>query len=89
MFSGIESHQGKRFVRGRHTGQVSPVRFVIEKHAGTFSWRVCIGISGIPIARGPSNSVSEGRRIFREAEDRYWKRRKARRPKKSKERRDD
>jgi hypothetical protein len=70
------------FKRGRYTGAASPIRFIKVQDRETFTWMVVVGVSGLPLAKGPAASVSEGMAIFRDAEDRYWRRRKSARPKK-------
>ena len=73
MWGGPEHSKEYQFQRGKYTGAASPIRFL---RLGDGGWIVTVGLSGIPVAKGPANSVVEGVRVFRDCEDRYWNRRK-------------
>lgn len=81
--SDVQYHSSdQKFRPGKWSGAASPVRFhkIPTRQGDTFTWLVSVGVSCLPIAWGPAASVSEGMRIFREAEARYWRRRRLSRP---------
>ena len=79
MTWGMPEHQRKtRFSRTKWSAGASPIRFRRTESGG---WGVTCGPSALALAYGPAGSVSEGMRIFREAENRYWKTKMAQRPK--------
>ena len=82
MWGGPEDQRKHgRFRRSKWQSAACPVAFHLIHNRETFTWIVTCGVSAIPIAQGPANSVSEGRRIFKDAQDRYWRRKKAALPK--------
>lgn len=64
---------------GRYTGVSTPYRFYNK--GSDLGWVIRKGASGFLIAEGSGYSVSYGRALYKQIVDDYWRRRKARVPK--------
>ena len=58
-------------ISGKWTGAVSPYRWRLVEAGG---WRITYGLSGFLIAQGSGWSRPEGMALYRDLEDKYWKR---------------
>lgn len=61
------------FQSGRHTGPVTPYKWQRTRGNG---WRIGYGISGFLVAEGSGWSAAVGRKLYRDLEAGYWKRKK-------------
>ena len=66
--------------RGRHSGVSTPYKWSRKAASG---WRIGFGVSSFLVAEGAGVSICVGKKLFRQLEDEWAHRRKARLPKKT------